>query len=326
MRHNEDELNGDLASTSRYAVDRGRLDDAHVKAHLLLQCHVSRARMPIADYETDAKSVLDQAVRVLQAMVDVAGHVGIWDAARSAMRVMQSLKQATWHDDPAVAPWMASKDAVPSSLRHAHDDSEENGDVITSAGVDRWDEVKRAAKRVMEDLKATTLAEVVAKDDAELRRAFGRAAPSAAALLRQCVPHVTAFVAVEKGVAGDLAASDDDDVIVTLSFAGGSSRAHAPRFPKAGQTSGFWLVAHETDGNGLLAIKRIGMPSGPGKQADQGKQRKQGADKEGNSHSSSRSVTASLRIPPMSDYRNVSVSLISDTYVGLEYRWPVVAK
>jgi activating signal cointegrator complex subunit 3 len=41
-----------------------------------VQAHFERAELPISDYVTDTKSVLDQAVRILQAMVDVAADRG----------------------------------------------------------------------------------------------------------------------------------------------------------------------------------------------------------------------------------------------------------
>ena len=44
----------------------GSYDSPHSKAHLLLQAHFSRTALPIADYQTDTKSVLDQALRILQ--------------------------------------------------------------------------------------------------------------------------------------------------------------------------------------------------------------------------------------------------------------------
>ena len=41
-------------------------ESPHTKTHLLLQAHFSHAPLPIADYATDTKSVLDQALRILQ--------------------------------------------------------------------------------------------------------------------------------------------------------------------------------------------------------------------------------------------------------------------
>ena len=48
-----------------------------MKTFLLLQAHFERLPLPIADYITDTKSVLDQTMRVIQAMIDVCAHKGL---------------------------------------------------------------------------------------------------------------------------------------------------------------------------------------------------------------------------------------------------------
>ena len=49
-----------MATELPWAVDQSALDSPHVKAVLLLQAHMARAPLPMADYITDTKSVLDQ--------------------------------------------------------------------------------------------------------------------------------------------------------------------------------------------------------------------------------------------------------------------------
>jgi len=68
VRHNEDLLNEQLAKDCPYEVPAGTYNSPHTKAHLLLQCHFSRLQLPSSDYYTDLKSVLDQAIRILQVM------------------------------------------------------------------------------------------------------------------------------------------------------------------------------------------------------------------------------------------------------------------
>lgn len=41
-------------------------DDPHTKANLLLQAHLGRLPLPISDYVTDTKGVLDNSLRILQ--------------------------------------------------------------------------------------------------------------------------------------------------------------------------------------------------------------------------------------------------------------------
>jgi len=55
-----------LAENLPIAVNPDSFDSPHTKTHLLLQAHFSSAPLPIADYITDTKSVLDQALRILQ--------------------------------------------------------------------------------------------------------------------------------------------------------------------------------------------------------------------------------------------------------------------
>ena len=75
------------------------MDSAHTKASLLLQSHFSRLTLPSADYLTDTKSVMDQAPRVLQAMVDVVAESGWLAATLQALALLQCLVQARWDTD-----------------------------------------------------------------------------------------------------------------------------------------------------------------------------------------------------------------------------------
>lgn len=55
VRHNEEELNSDLASTLSWPVDPSQLGDPHIKTFLLLQAHFERKALPISDYVNDTK-------------------------------------------------------------------------------------------------------------------------------------------------------------------------------------------------------------------------------------------------------------------------------
>merc|ERR1712178_230529 len=76
VRHNEDKLNAELAEHVKWEIDTRSVDSPHTKAHILLQAYFSNLPLPISDYYTDTKMVLDQAIRLLQAMVDVAADAG----------------------------------------------------------------------------------------------------------------------------------------------------------------------------------------------------------------------------------------------------------
>jgi hypothetical protein len=58
-----------------------------------VQAHFSRLALPVADYVTDTRSVLDQSIRVLQAMVDVAAHGGWLPTTLHVMHTLQMVLQ-----------------------------------------------------------------------------------------------------------------------------------------------------------------------------------------------------------------------------------------
>lgn len=62
----------------------------------------TRLQLPIADYRTDTKTVLDQYVRVLQAMVDVAADAGLLTTCLNTMHMAQMAVQARWYSDSSL--------------------------------------------------------------------------------------------------------------------------------------------------------------------------------------------------------------------------------
>ena len=56
----------ELAQKLPIAVNQMTFDSPHTKTHLLFQSHFCEQALPSSDYYTDTKSVLDQAIRILQ--------------------------------------------------------------------------------------------------------------------------------------------------------------------------------------------------------------------------------------------------------------------
>lgn len=96
VRHNEDQMNSELARRLPIEVNPHSFDSAHTKTHLLLQAHFSRAALPCPDYATDTKTVLDNAIRICQAMLDVAANEGWLVAALSICNLVQMVVQGRW--------------------------------------------------------------------------------------------------------------------------------------------------------------------------------------------------------------------------------------
>ncbi|KAK3773312.1 hypothetical protein RRG08_023199 [Elysia crispata] len=102
VRHNEDQTNAELADRVPLQVNRHALDSAHTKTHILLQAHFSHVDMPSSDYSTDTKSVLDQAIRVLQAMLDVSADQGWLVTTLNVVQLLQMVIQARWDDQSSL--------------------------------------------------------------------------------------------------------------------------------------------------------------------------------------------------------------------------------
>lgn len=106
VRHGEVIINTEMSSQSRYSVETSftgesilPMWDPHIKAFLLLQAHLSRVDLPIADYNQDTISVLDQSLRILQAYIDVASELGYFHTVLTMIKLMQCIKQGYWYED-----------------------------------------------------------------------------------------------------------------------------------------------------------------------------------------------------------------------------------
>lgn len=103
-RHGEELINMEMSQAMRYQaedLDCEFIWDPHVKAYLLIQAFMSRVELPIADYAQDTVAVLDQALRILQAYIDVAAELGYLKVVMTFIDLMQSIKQRLWYDvDP----------------------------------------------------------------------------------------------------------------------------------------------------------------------------------------------------------------------------------
>lgn len=95
IRHNEDLLNIELSKHIQYPgqVLNIRMVDPHVKAFVLIQARMRRLDMPVEDYIQDTITVLDQAIRILQALIDTAAQADLFDVIDSTIKVLRSIKQ-----------------------------------------------------------------------------------------------------------------------------------------------------------------------------------------------------------------------------------------
>ncbi|KAK1375927.1 DExH-box ATP-dependent RNA helicase DExH14 [Heracleum sosnowskyi] len=61
-----------------------------------LPAHFSQLELPISDYITDLKSVLDQSIRIIRAMIDISANNGWLSSTITCMHLMQMVMQGLW--------------------------------------------------------------------------------------------------------------------------------------------------------------------------------------------------------------------------------------
>ncbi|VVC99126.1 unnamed protein product, partial [Leptidea sinapis] len=75
-----------------------KYNEPQVKAHVLLQAHLSRMQLP-AELQADTAVVVTKAIRLIQACVDVVSSSGWLSPAVAAMELAQMVTQAMWAKD-----------------------------------------------------------------------------------------------------------------------------------------------------------------------------------------------------------------------------------
>ncbi|XP_073143681.1 DExH-box ATP-dependent RNA helicase DExH14 [Henckelia pumila] len=223
VRHNEENHNADLSNKVRFMVDQSLLDDPHVKANLLFQAHFSRVELPITDYVTDLKSVLDQSIRIIQAMIDLCANSGWFSSTMTCMRLLQMVMQGLWFDRDSPF-WM-----LPCMT----------DDLITTLNQRGFLNVQQLLHLPKANFQALTGIATASRLHEEV----------------QHFPRIQARIKVQRGH------SDDSRVSLNIRLEKTHSqrktaRAFTPRFPKV-KDEAWWLVLGNTSTSELYALKRV---------------------------------------------------------------------
>ncbi|KAL1874544.1 putative steryl acetyl hydrolase mug81 [Diaporthe australafricana] len=232
VRHNEDLINAELSRNLTLPGTSFGLPmwDPHVKAFLLLQAHMSRISLPITDYVGDQTSVLDQAIRIIQASIDVLTESGYLSSVLQMINVLQSVKSARWPTEPPLS-------ILP--------------------GVDPE---KTKNTTTLQQLSAMSQAQVgkLARDlhvPQGVQQRFLRAA--------SVLPNV-------KVTAEDVTSQSVTVALKRLNpVVERDARIYAPKFPKP-QNEGWFVVVGDVARDEVYAIKRVGWSQGAGKSAGVG--------------------------------------------------------
>jgi len=259
VRHNEDKLNAEFAEHCPLEVDLAvqAYDSPHTKAFLLLQAHMWGISLPINDYKTDLKSVLDRSIPLIQAMVDIAAEEAQLRSTLNLILLLQCLHQAhqPWRSSLATLPHLSDK-----ALR-----------VLRSLGVDSLPELieRRDASKILTKLSLPSADAVkemlqIVQDMPRLRMRVE---------LRVLDPEEPGEKEAEdpdkpKRRKGKLVASpykvppdSELELTVVLCYDNEPMKfVHAPRFPKK-KTYSWWCILGDTEVDELVSIKKALLPT-----------------------------------------------------------------
>eukprot|EP01127_Copromyxa_protea_P008859 TRINITY_DN2045_c0_g2_i1.p1 TRINITY_DN2045_c0_g2~~TRINITY_DN2045_c0_g2_i1.p1 ORF type:complete len:2126 (-),score=516.29 TRINITY_DN2045_c0_g2_i1:21-6239(-) len=234
VRHNEDVYNKALSEQVSWQVDEYSYDSPHTKANLLLQAHFSHIKFWVPDYWTDLKSVLDQAIRILQAMVDSSADGGWLWTTLNTIELVQMIMQGCWSTDSSLSQLPC---ITPKILDMFH-------------------------RR-----KITCLPQLLSMKKADLRGMMEGIIPRQERDLFWRVVECMPLIDVEAKMEEVVATGDECALNVSLSRASkySESGAYVPQFPKK-KEEGWWLILGDPNTGELIALRRV---NGKGKSETQ---------------------------------------------------------
>lgn len=113
VRHNEDKTNQELAQALEFRTNVP-MDSPHLKVMLLIYAYLSDLELPTREYMVDTKSVLDQALRILQGMLDIVTNSGWLSCSLKMIHLLQMILQGQWITDSCLTMLPhVKKDDVP---------------------------------------------------------------------------------------------------------------------------------------------------------------------------------------------------------------------
>ncbi|KAK3734227.1 hypothetical protein QZH41_012947, partial [Actinostola sp. cb2023] len=303
VRHNEDAINKDLSEQLPLEVPPHSYDDPHTKANLLFQAHFSRVPLPSSDFYTDQKSVLDQAIRILQAMIDLCADEGWLATTLRVMHVVQMTIQGCWLHDcslmilPSITPqhlplFVGPRRQLIESLAELVD--------VVEASPDALGKMLRGAFSAshIEHLHSVVKNVPVINTYLKLRGAWadGDGAQQEARPLKLDL-HDGRHDNWSR-VHADQEYSLNINLRRLNRVKGSEIKVHAPLFPKS-KTEGWWLVLGDTDSGELIALKRLGTIR------------------------STTQTTLSFYTPENLGRKIYTLYLMSDSYLGLDQQYDI---
>ncbi|KAI4871234.1 hypothetical protein NFI96_019754 [Prochilodus magdalenae] len=275
VRHNEDQLNSELAQRLPLQVNPHSYDSAHTKTHLLLQAHFSRAQLPCSDYGTDTKTVLDNAIRICQAMLDVAANEGWLVSALSICNLVQMIVQARWLHDSSLLTLPHIEQRNLYLFRRWSSRGGQGGGRGYQGPIEALPELMAACEgrgeiftsMVREELQPQQISQAwmflshlpVVEVSLSVKGWWEGCEEQTERALSTSIPNI-------REQSSWLPVHADQEYVLQVSLQRlnmgqqrrkQDSKAHAPHFPKP-KDEGWFLVLGEVDKKELLAVKRVG--------------------------------------------------------------------
>eukprot|EP00633_Aureoumbra_lagunensis_P006332 CAMPEP_0197311416 /NCGR_PEP_ID=MMETSP0891-20130614/9875_1 /TAXON_ID=44058 ORGANISM="Aureoumbra lagunensis, Strain CCMP1510" /NCGR_SAMPLE_ID=MMETSP0891 /ASSEMBLY_ACC=CAM_ASM_000534 /LENGTH=1535 /DNA_ID=CAMNT_0042797505 /DNA_START=486 /DNA_END=5093 /DNA_ORIENTATION=- len=233
VRHNEDLLNEELAADLNIPCSSG--EDPHFKAQLLIHARLRSVALPIADYVTDTRSVLEQTSRVLAALIDVAADAGAIYTTLALCHLSQSLG---------------------TSISASFDELCQLPGVST-------DEIARDLRSRMGLKRDQGIQDVLCRRDL-LLKLLGNNAKKNTSLFIESLPTETRLQAtVEDGIGIESSRTMVEcDKTYTLRISlelHGATNSNGLKKKKRERLDSWWLILSEDDE--LIALKRVSLPA-----------------------------------------------------------------
>ncbi|KAH8389377.1 hypothetical protein KR200_001896 [Drosophila serrata] len=261
VRHNEDKYNEQMADTSRYRPLSASWDSPYTKTFLLLQAHFSRQSLPNSDYLTDTKSALDNATRVMQAMVDYTAERGWLSTTLVVQQLMQCVIQARWFDasEFLTLPGV-NMDNLDVFLDIPHDDHDYlTLPVLKELCSREYEVLARPLREVFEEQEIEQMYKVI-QDMPEIAVQIS---VEGRYLEEEYTKRPLSLVGDTKGHWMPLHANEDYVLVVDLQRLNAQKRAggrgytvHCPKYPKPKNEAWFLTLGSQANDE-LFAMKRV---------------------------------------------------------------------
>lgn len=226
VRHGEDKLLRKLGNHLPLKVDKPNYHSAATKVNILLQAHFSRRALP-PDLAKDQDFIVENSVRLLQAMVDVISSSSWLTTALAAMELSQMMIQALWDSD--------------SVLRQLPHFSQETVERCKAKGVESVFDLMD-----MEDEERNKLLQMSEKELKNVAAVCNRYPNIDVTYEVQDAKNIKAGKPVQVMCSLERDIEEDEEV----------GAVHAPFFPKP-KAESWWLVIGDPKTNQLVSIKRL---------------------------------------------------------------------